>query len=73
MKKLALTDKPRIYLDVDQAEAVVRQEMMWHLSRPEDTPEKVLKAMRRVLKYYSSQEQYKDFMEGNGDWREVAQ
>lgn len=73
MKKVELMDKPKIYLDLDQAEAVVRQEMMWHLSHPEDTPPKVLKAFKRILKYYSSFEQYKDFMEGNGDWREVAQ
>jgi hypothetical protein len=74
MKKMKLQDKPKIELDLDQTETVVRHEMMWHLTYSDDTPKKFLKAMMRVLKYYSSQEQYHEFMKSlKTDWREIAQ
>jgi hypothetical protein len=74
MKKMELMAKPEIQLDLDQTEMVVRHEMMWHLTYSDDTPEKVLKAMGRVLRYYSSQEQYHEFIKSlKTDWREIGQ
>jgi len=74
MKKMGLQDKPKIQLTVDQAEEVVKHEMMWHLTHYEDTPDKVLKAMRRVLKYYTNDTDYKAFKHLlKKDWREIAQ
>ena len=74
MKKMELMAKPEIQLDLDQTEMVVRHEMMWHLTHYEDTPDKVLKAMRRVLKYYTNDTDYKAFKHLlKKDWREIAQ
>ena len=74
MKKMELMSKPEIRLDLEATEAAVRHEMMWHLTYSEDTPEKVLKAMRRVLKYYSNQEDYHEFIKSlKTDWREIGQ
>lgn len=74
MKKIALMDKPKIQLDIDQVEAIVRHEMMWHLTYDDGTPKKMLKAMRRVLRYYSTQAQYREFIKSlKTDWREIGQ
>jgi hypothetical protein len=72
MKKKYL---PTITLDVDQANEVVRQEMMWHLAHPQDTESEMLAAVDAVLRYYSTEEEYQSFLKdiGTQDWREIAQ
>jgi hypothetical protein len=67
MEKMTATSKPEIALSVDQAETVVRFEMMWHLQHMEIGEKKIENAMKRVLKYYSTAEQYKDFMDSLED------
>ena len=76
MKKKYL---PVVTLDVDQAGEVVRQEMMWHLAHPQDTGSDVLAAVDTVLRYYSTEEEYLNFLKEIGghrtgqDWRGIVQ
>ena len=74
MKKIGLMDKPKIEILMAQVEYIIQHEMQWSLTYPGDTPNKVLKAMNRVLKYYSTKEEYEEFMESLvSDWREHVQ
>lgn len=70
MKRMMKKAVPQITLDCDQANEVVVHELMWHLTFAGDTDKKTLKAMHRTLQYFTSEEEYQDFLRSlDGDWR----